>query len=97
MKSDVVATTWDTQGEMGYWLSIGFGSQGMNGADVVLCSFKYTNQPNVDKFFCTDRFSTGPFLPDIDTTDNVDDTATTATFSTVGSDRIAYLEATFTR
>jgi hypothetical protein len=54
----VDASTWDTQGEMGYWLGIGFGETKMLNSDIVLCLFKYTNNANVDKFLCQDSNAT---------------------------------------
>ena len=34
---NVDASSWDLQGEMGYWLGVGFGTTGMTGSDIVLC------------------------------------------------------------
>jgi hypothetical protein len=33
----VDVSTWDTQGEMGYWLGVGFGQTTMLNSDIVLC------------------------------------------------------------
>jgi DOMON domain len=95
--NNVNATAWDNQGEMGYWLSVGMGKTVMNGSDIVLCSFKNTGNPTVDKFLCTDRYSTGHVIPTEDTVDNVYDNATTVSFTTSGSLKLAHLEATFDR
>ena len=40
--NNVDATTWNSQGEMGYWIGIGFGSAIMDGSDIVICQFKNT-------------------------------------------------------
>ena len=96
-KSNIDASTWDTQGEMGYWLGVGFGKGEMAGSDIVLCEFLYTNNAATDKFKCTDRKATGNSLPPTDL-DNVDDVDTAATYTTNGSGKkIASLSATFER
>jgi hypothetical protein len=48
----VNATSWlaNTQGDLGYWVGIGFGSQVMGTTDIVLCEFHYTGNPAVDQF-----------------------------------------------
>ena len=60
---NVNATAWDSQGEQGYWLSVGFGKTVMIGSDIVLCQLKFTNNTAVDKFLCSDRYATGRSLP----------------------------------
>ena len=95
--ADVDATTCDTQGEMGYWLGIGFGTPWMLGSDIVLCQFKHTGNSAVDKFLCSDRKASGHWLPAEDSIDNVDDISTAATITTVGSKKVAILVATFDR
>ena len=35
--NNVDATSWDNQGEMGYWVGVGFGKTVMTGSDIVLC------------------------------------------------------------
>ena len=35
--ANVDASAWDTQGEMGYWIGIGFGQTVMANSDIVLC------------------------------------------------------------
>jgi hypothetical protein len=82
---------------MGYWLGIGFGQSVMSGSDVVICSFKNSGNPTADKFFCSDRKATGHGLPPLDAVDNVDDIDTSVTFTTIGTDTFATLEATFDR
>ena len=96
MLNNVDATTWNTQGEMGYWLGIGFGSTMMDGSDIVICQFKNTGQAS-DKFMCTDRKSNGYSTPALDEVDNVDDVDTVATFRTVGSKKLVDLSVTFDR
>lgn len=39
---DVDITDWGTQGNMGYWVGMGFGSQVMTDADIVMCAFTYS-------------------------------------------------------
>ena len=34
---NVDASSWDLQGEMGYWIGVGFGTTAMAGSDIVLC------------------------------------------------------------
>jgi hypothetical protein len=94
---NVNATAWDNQGEMGYWVGVGFGKTVMAGSDIVLCQFKNTGNTAVDKFLCQDRNATGRGLPPVDAVDNIFDNATAVTFTTVGSLKLAKLEATFDR
>ncbi len=94
---NVDSTNWDTQGEMGYWLGIGFGNLWMAGSDIVLCQLKYTDNSAVDKFLCSDRKSSGHSMPAEDSIDNVDDISTSVTITTVNSKKNAVLVATFDR
>ena len=91
----VDASTWDTQGEMGYWLGIGFGETKMLNSDIVLCLFKYTNNANVDKFLCQDSNATVKYSqPVLDAMDNIDNEVTV--FS-MGANKKADLQVTFER
>ena len=90
---NVNATTWDTQGEMGYWVGVGFGTTAMAGSDIVLCQFKHTGNNAVDKFLCSDRKATARALPAEDPLDNVDDINTAITYTTVGGVKYAALTA----
>lgn len=89
---DYDISNWRTQGQDGIWLGIGYGGIVMDGADITQCEFKYTNNPNVDKFICNDRYGVAKNAPiydslrntiDISTQvikKNVSSTVTTATF-----------------
>ena len=94
---NVDASSWDLQGEMGYWIGVGFGTTAMAGSDIVLCQFRHTGNNNVDKFLCSDRKSSGRSMPVEDAEDNVDDIETIATYATVNGKQIATLKATFDR
>ena len=66
-RKNIDITQWTTtNGEWGYWLGIGFGTKVMAGADIVLCTFKYTNQDS-DMFSCTDSFANYNSQPTPDT------------------------------
>jgi hypothetical protein len=45
---DVDTSDWGTQGNMGYWLGIGLGSQTMAGADIIMCAFSFTGEASND-------------------------------------------------
>ena len=93
--TNVDYSTWSAQSQSGYWLGVGFGKTSMTGADIVICSFKYTAQ-TTDKFVCTDRYSSGSnFEPSLDTTDDVTDVSSTSTY-TASSSKVA-LTAVFQR
>ena len=96
LKADNVdASTWDNQGEMGYWMGIGFGQTVMLNSDIVLCLFKYTNNAAVDKFLCQDSNATVKYSqPVLDAKDNVDNEVTV--FSMDGNKK-ASLQVTFER
>ena len=93
----VNATAWDTQGEMGYWLAVGFGKTVMKNSDIILCQYKYTGNTVTDKFLCSDRNATGYSLPPLDGIDNVDDISTAFNLVTVGSQKTAQLTVVFER
>ena len=82
---------------MGYWVAVGFGTSSMQNADIVLCQFKYTGNSQTDFFMCTDRYSSGYFLPVQDENDNVKDIGTTATFTSVNGKLTGSLSAQFDR
>lgn len=96
IKKNVDATSWDAQGQTGYWLAVGFGTNGMVGSDIVMCSFKNTDQ-STDKFECSDRKGTGHSLPGKDATSNVNDVDSVATFRTENGKKLVNFEATFER
>ena len=70
---DVDITNWKTQGQDGIWLGIGYGKSVMDGADIVQCEFKYTNNPTVDKFNCNDRYGVAKNAPIFDSIRNTID------------------------
>ena len=94
----VNATSWlvNTQGDLGYWVGIGFGAQVMGTTDIVLCEFHYTGNPAVDQFQCTDRQSVGYSEPIFDT-NNIVNVNTVVSYTTSGSDTLATLTAVFDR
>ena len=95
--TNVNMTAWDTQGEMGYWVGIGFGKTVMKNSDIILCQYKYTGNSATDKFLCSDRNATGYSLPPLDAIDNVDDISTNFVMTTVGNLKTAQLTAVFER
>ena len=55
--TNVDTSSWtSTNGNFGKWLGIGFGYPFMAGSDIVMCNFKYFNQPT-DVFTCYDMFA----------------------------------------
>lgn len=68
---NVDMTDWGTQGNMGYWLGIGFGSQSMVDADIVMCAFRYTGTSSNDQFSCFDFHATEEGAPYLDDVDNI--------------------------
>lgn len=71
--SNVDSTDWGTQGNMGYWLGIGFGSKNMVDADVIMCAFRYTGTSSSDQFSCFDFYSTEEGALYLDDVDNIID------------------------
>ncbi len=76
---------------MGYWLGIGFGSTSMTNSDVVMCAFRYTGTTSNDQFSCSDYYSYSAGYPSLDANDNIDDIATSTTFTTSGSKKLVTL------
>ena len=56
-------TNWGTQGDMGYWMGIGFGTPNMTNADIVMCQLFFTGLSSSDQFFCSSYYSTGYGMP----------------------------------
>jgi hypothetical protein len=50
-------TGWNSQGEIGYWMGIGFGSSTMTMADIAICTLRFTGLTSDDQFFCSDYSS----------------------------------------
>ncbi|TNV76666.1 hypothetical protein FGO68_gene12215 [Halteria grandinella] len=84
---------WGTQGNMGYWLGIGFGSSTMVDSDIIMCAFRYTGQSSNDQFSCFDFHANEEGAPALDEIDNIVDISTTTTFGT----DVVTLTATFER
>lgn len=69
----------------------------MEGADIVQCELKYTNNVNVDKFVCNDRYGVKLNAPIFDTVRNTVDISTTITKKTVDQQTFATFVAVFDR
>ena len=39
----------------------------MEGSDIIHCQYAFSNNTNVDKFVCNDRYASGRQLPPLDT------------------------------
>jgi hypothetical protein len=90
---DVDISDWGTQGNMGYWVGLGFGSSVMANSDIVMCAFRYTGESSNDQFSCFDFHAGDEGAPMLDDIDNVVDVSTTSTFGT----NVVTLTATFQR
>lgn len=88
-------SSWSNQGQDGVWLGIGFGSQVMVGADMVMCQFTFSGENAADVFICTDRYASAYAIPPLDTTKDVFDVETLKTFNSVT--KTCSLSATFKR
>ena len=81
-----------TDGSFGHWLSIGFGTPSMPGADIVMCLYRYRGTTANEKFVCFDRFANQKSMPiddqdpsvvDIDTITTFDQSAKRVTLSAI--------------
>ena len=98
MKDYDISSWTTTQGTYGIWLGIGFGSQIMDGADIVHCQYAFSNNSNVDKFVCNDRYSSIHSLPPLDKQRDTEDVNTVALIKRQDNGKfLATLEATFDR
>ena len=95
--SNVDMTGWNTQGEIGYWMGIGFGAQNMTNADLVICELLFTGTTSGDQAFCTGYYSTGDGTPSLDTYDNIANNNTVTTYTTVNGVQRGTFQTTFDR
>ena len=84
-----------TDGSFGHWVAIGFGTNMMPGADIVMCVFKYRGETADDQFVCYDRFANQRSMPIDDEVNSVVDIDTIKSYNT-GTKRVT-LTAVFER
>ena len=80
--SGIDMTNWDTQGDMGYWMGIGFGATNMTDADLVICQLFFTGFTSSDLFFCSSYYSTGYGMPSADSNNIISNNNTVNTYYT---------------
>ena len=94
---DIDASAWDTSGNDGYWMGVGFGGKVMAGTDIIICGFTYTNNNQVDKFKCTDNKAIGRYYPPLDPIQNADDVNCSTSYYDVNGRTLGFFTARFER
>lgn len=62
---DYDITSFNSQGQEGIWMGIGYNTRSMAQGDVTMCRLLWTNTTN-DAFICEDRYLQGNRLPTLD-------------------------------
>ncbi len=98
MKDYDISSWTTTQGTFGIWLGIGFGSQIMDGADIIHCQLQFSNSTTNDIFVCNDRYSSIHALPPLDAKRDTVDISTNLVYKRLDSGKfVATFEAVFDR
>jgi hypothetical protein len=98
MKDYDISSWTTTQGTFGIWLGIGFGSQIMDGADIIHCQIQFSNSTTNDIFVCNDRYSSIHSLPPLDAKRDTVDITTNLVYKRLDSGKfLATFEAVFDR
>jgi hypothetical protein len=69
----------------------------MEGSDIIHCQYTFSNNTNVDKFTCSDRYASGRQLPPLDTKRETKDVSTGFSQRYDSGHFYANFEATFDR
>ena len=70
LKNQII-TSWSSQGTNGNWMGIGWGKTNMTDIDMNLCTLQFFNSS--DTYICSDRYSFGHYVPNLDSTRNTVD------------------------
>eukprot|EP00347_Sterkiella_histriomuscorum_P019562 403341160 len=95
---DFDITNWNTQGENGIWMGVGYNTAGMSTGDATMCRILWTNT-GTDAFVCEDRYLQGQRLPTLDANRNTVDVVTNTknTTNNISKKSFLFAEAIFER
>lgn len=91
-----ISTLTGTDGKTGLYLGVGFGTQLMSNADIIMCTYSYKNLAT-DKFACVDLYTDADRAATVDPDQHVNDVVSGPGLVKASKQTKANFQVTFTR